>query len=469
MLGWVNYFRDLFDPYGDAASAIALLIVIGGGVFGFIRLLPRLFGHRPAPQEVMVVNPLAEQPYKMEVAEFIRIRSAMRDDILRELAVADPSEAVLLRRRVEELERQIADPDPALAEALAQVESLKARLEREGNSIGAEKLAAAEAALDRLDFSIADALFAEIEERQKLEVQTAARAAFARGEIAEAEARWSDAAAHYSRAASLHPTLESLFRATHFTQLAGHYPRAQRLAQEYLDMARAGGSPAELSRALDRYAAVLQLVGQFPAAEAMFSEALKIVRETFGPVNENHAAVLNNLAGVVWPQGRYGEAERLYAQAIEIDRETIGETHTNFAIHLNNLAGVVEAQGRYGEAEGLYRQAIEICQKTIGEDHPDFATLLNNLAGSVQAQGRYGEAEGLSGQALKITSKTVGQSHPSYAIRLANLGQLLGEMGRKEEAREMLQQCSDIFRAALPADHPHIAEASRRLKALDTP
>ena len=291
MLGWINYIEDILDDYGDAASTAAFLAFLLGCIWGAAKLFPRLFGHRPAPQEVMVVNPPAEQPYKMEVAEFIRIRSVMRDDILRELAVADPSEAVLLRRRVDEFERQIADPDPALAEALAQIESLKARLEREGNSIGADKLAAAEAALDRLDFSIADDLFAEIEDRQKLEVQTAARAAFARGEIADNEVRWADAAAHYTRAASLHPTLGALHKATDFTQMAGNYPRAERLAQEYLEMARESGNPVVLSLALDRKAAVMRKLGHFAVAETLGRESLEIARRSFGETHENVAAL----------------------------------------------------------------------------------------------------------------------------------------------------------------------------------
>ena len=71
--------------------------------------------------------------------------------------------------------------------------------------------------------------------------------------------------------------------------------------------------------------------------------------------------------------------------------------------------------------------------------------------------------------AVEIDRKTIGEEHPDFAMHLANLGQLLGDMGRKDEARPMLLQSLDIFRAALPADHPHIAEAERRLAALGTP
>lgn len=117
------------------------------------------------PERIETVNPPPAPKGQLTVADVLRIRREMRADLLAELATADPAEAVILHRRVEELERQIADPDPALAAAEAEVAHLKTLLEREANQIGDDRLRAAEEAMDLLDFSLADALFAEVEER----------------------------------------------------------------------------------------------------------------------------------------------------------------------------------------------------------------------------------------------------------------------------------------------------------------
>ena len=87
---------------------------------------------------------------------------------------------------------------------------LEALLERSGNDIGGDRIAQAKAALEKGDYSIADDIFAEIEARNTLAVQETARAAFGRGEIAEEQVRWADAATHYTRAADLDPTFDHI-------------------------------------------------------------------------------------------------------------------------------------------------------------------------------------------------------------------------------------------------------------------
>lgn len=404
-------------PLGALAAVLAILAFI----FSIFRAVAWLWRKS---EQVEIVNLPPAPKGQLTVAEFLQIRREMRADLLAELATADPAEAVILRHRVEELERQIADPDPALAAALAEIANLKEKLEREANQIGAGRLRAAEEAMDRLDFSLADALFAEVEERQRLEIQTAARAAFGRGEIAEAEIRWADAATHYARAAQLDPSFNTLFYATHFTQLTGEYSRAERLALECLALARAGDDPTDLSRALDNYATVLQRLG------------------------------------------RYAEAEKIFTQALEIERATVGEGHPDYAVQLNNLAGTVWAQGRFAEAERLYREALNICRATIGERHPNYATHLNNLAGVVRAQGRYSEAERLYRQALEIDRASIGEGHPDYAIDLNNLAGVLVKLDRPDDARPLYEQALGIFRATLPPDHPHIQKVEEHLSKL---
>jgi len=403
---------------------------------------------------------------KLTIADFLEIRRQMRADLLQELKIADPSEAVILRARVDELERQIADPEPALATALEENARLKAQLDREGSYIGAEKLADAKAAVDRLDYRMADEIFAEIEERQKIEVQIAARAVFGRGEIAEAEVRWRDAATHYTRAASLDPTPQTLHKATQFAQLAGDYARAERLAAAYLALACAGDDPETLSRALGQSATVAFRMARYVEAEGLFRQALEIDRTTIGEMHPDYAAGLSSLSEVLMAEGHYTEAEALSRQALEIDRVANSKLQAVDARHLNNLAGVVHAQGRHAEAEDLYRQALEIDRITKGELHPAFATRLNNLGNVVMVQGRHAEAEALYRQALTIGGATIGEVHPDYATRLNNLGRVVQAQGRYSDAEELFRQALEIGRATIGELHPDSATRLNNLAAV---
>ncbi|MEP3946949.1 tetratricopeptide repeat protein [Ascidiaceihabitans sp.] len=382
-----------------------------------------------APETIEQIKPNATKDGpSLTTAEFIRLRRELKGDLEEEFKAANAEGQARLRERIAELQSQIANPEPALAEAQKQISDLKDRLSRMGNEVGGERLNEAYDAFQRLDYSVADEIFAEVEERQRLEVEQASRAAFGRGEIAEAEVRWADAATHYARAARLADTLDTLYKAALFAKLAGDYKSSLRFAEDMVAKARAEDDRPNLSRALDRLATAYQETGQYEPSEALFREAL------------------------------------------QIEATDQGKTSRTYATYLNNLALVVKAQGRYVEAEGLYREALEITRATIGEGHPDYATRLNNLAGVVEAQGRFAEAEGLYREALEVTRATVGEKHPSYAIRLVNLGSLLGQTGRATEGREMLEQALGIFRATLPEDHPNIAATLGHIADLpDTP
>jgi tetratricopeptide (TPR) repeat protein len=398
--------------------------------------------------------------------QHLTILQKREDQLEAKLADAHQEEKDLLQRQIDDLRTQIANPEHSLAEARKRIADLERLLDREANHIGGDRIARAKAALEQGDYSLADDIFAEIEARNELTVQETARAAYGRGEVAEAEVRWQDAARHYADAARLNPGYDNLYKAREYAWRAGHLDAAHRHGTDLLALARTEGTQEQIAVALNEHALTIKALGRYTEAETLYREALEIGRATLGEGHPDYATRLSNLANVLQAQGRHREAETLYRQSSQIERTTIGEGHPNYAIGLNNLALVVQAQGRYDEAEGLCREALEIDRATIGEGHPNFATHLNNLAGVVQAQGWYEEAETLYRQSSEIERTTIGEQHPDYAIGLNNLAGVLVNLDRAAEARPLLEQALAIFRATLPADHPHIAETEGHLAAL---
>ena len=330
--------------YGVELGSVAALVAIA--TFAFKPVLSLISGKKE-PDTLTVVKETikalsAEQSKdgpKLTVPELIRIRREMKADLEAELATADQPEKEQLRARIAELEKQIADPESALAEAQRRIADLEARLERSGNNIGGDRLAKARAALERGDFSIADEVFAEIEDRRELEAKEAARAAYGRGEIAEEQVRWLDAAEHYSRAARLDPSYETLLKAGEFFWRAGRHTEA--IWQE--------------------------------------EQLVKIAKAEFGAKDAKSAIALNNLAFSYNELGRYVEAEPLLRQALEIDRKTLGTDHPDYAIHLNNLGTLLSKTGQYGEAEPLCCEALAVLEAALGAEHPHTVTARGNL------------------------------------------------------------------------------------------
>jgi tetratricopeptide (TPR) repeat protein len=501
----------IWDWFGDEdhqnrvtaiATSLTVILTIAGAMLGALwYVITRLIWHRNRPENAPDQPQPAALPQGdvLSMDQHLTILQKREEHLEARLSTAHAEEKDLLQRQITELQAQIANPEESLAKAQKRIADLEALLDREANQIGADRIAEAKAALEQGDYSLADDIFAEIEAKNELAVQETARAAYGRGEVAEAEVRWGDAHKHYANAARLDPSFDNLRNAREFAWRAGDYTAAHRYGEALLAFARKDGTQEQLSLALNEHALTVQAQGRYAEAEGLFREALDIDRATIGEghpsyaihlnnlanavraqrrhaeaeglyreavaitreaVGEGHptyAIQLNNLAGVVQAQGRHEEAEGLYREALEIDRVTIGERHPDYAIHLSNLAGVVRAQGRYAEAEELYREALEIDRATIGDGHPDYAIDLNNLAGAMEAQGRYAEAEGLYREALEIGRATIGTGHPDYAIDLNNLAGVLVEQGKPEEARPLYEQALEIFRATLPPDHPYIA------------
>jgi len=369
----LGFLSDHSKELGAAGGLVAVILFIWTIVkWPFKRDKPTQL----APETIdQIKPPQAKDGTTLTVAEFIRLRRELKADLEQDLAEADDAEKSQLRARIAELESQIANPEEALAEARKRIADLEARLDREANHIGGDRIARAKAALEQGDYSLADEIFAEIEARNELAVQETARAAHGRGEVAEAEVRWQDAYSHYKRASELHETFDHLTAYAHMTWRLAKGAEAVAVQQRLVDWAKSehGNDSAE------------------------------------------YASLLNNLASVLREQGRNEEAEGLYREALEIDRATLGEWHPDYASHLNNLGSVVKAQGRYDVAEALYREALEIDRTTLGEGHPNYAMNLGNLGSLLAETDRVAEGRAMLEQALTIFCAALPPDHPHIA------------------------------------------------------
>ena len=210
-------FVAFLGAYGVELGGGAALLAIVGFFWSPFR---RLFQPKPEPTETnrptAILTP--KEAAGHDVAYFINVQKALKAELEAEFANAHAEEKDVLRARISELQSQLQNPDDALKVAQGRVAELEARLTRLGNSIGGDRLTEARAALARFDYSVADEIFADIEARQEMAVKDAARAAFGRGEVAEAEIRWADAAEHYERAARLDPDFDGLGKASKFAR-----------------------------------------------------------------------------------------------------------------------------------------------------------------------------------------------------------------------------------------------------------
>ncbi len=145
-----------------------------------------------------------------------------------EMAQAHGEELALLTRQLQAIQSDRDNLAESFARTVEELRLLRLRLNDFAPLLPREQLEAAQAALYDGERAAADALLAELQAQTADSVTLAAQAAFLRGQIAESEIRWADAARYYAEAARLNPSFDHLKKAHEFAWRMGDYPAALR-------------------------------------------------------------------------------------------------------------------------------------------------------------------------------------------------------------------------------------------------
>lgn len=226
---------------------------------------------------------------------------------------------------------------------------------------------------------------------------------------------------------------------------------------------------AEQSEVLLKLGRVLELVGQWDAAQARYQAALDRATEqakvqlvaqcqaTIGELqrkrgNYNEAAdwqaqaqlvfdSIHDRAGVAQTlhyqgtlaaqQGHFEAANRLYSASLTIRREL--DDQSQIASLLSNMGIVARYQGNYAEARHLHEEALVI-RRTIGDRHA-ISNSLGNLGNVALDQQDYAAARRLQEETLAI-ARLIGNRW-SVAISLNNLANVARAQHDVRAAREM--------------------------------
>jgi tetratricopeptide (TPR) repeat protein len=184
-----------------------------------------------------------------------------REQELRELFQATLGQSEE-RRKTIELELQgvqgkLGDLQKSYEERVTELKRVAGELEALRGQVPDAKLQEALGALGQGRTKLADALFAEVENREQQAIERAARAAFERGRIAYQEVRWQEARSHFEKADRLVPDHDEY--STWAAQLAwelGDYSTAARRYEAILDRVRKekGEDAPEMTIALNNLA-----------------------------------------------------------------------------------------------------------------------------------------------------------------------------------------------------------------------
>ncbi|MGI9289460.1 MAG: tetratricopeptide repeat protein [Pseudomonadales bacterium] len=259
------------------------------------------------------------------------------------------------------------------------------------------------------------------------------------------------------------PPKQNLALASTLTQLAfsynstDKYDEAQKLLEEALAIHRAIGiESVEQAEILNALGEAQRLQANHEQAEALYREAIAILRQVTNGDHSELATGLHGLAMLQRLQGDAAKAEANSREAVEIFRTVLGESHSYYTVGLNGLGLLLAYLERYEEAEPLHLRALNIQERILGKEHPYVAHTLRYLGFLAYRQRQLEAAEGYYRRALSVQKKIDGGESATVALALSGLGTVLTQRGEYEEAESVFAAMLEMDRAIFSPDSPTI-------------
>jgi tetratricopeptide (TPR) repeat protein/predicted Ser/Thr protein kinase len=198
---------------------------------------------------------------------------------------------------------------------------------------------------------------------------------------------------------------------------------------------RMGSNARHRMQLLSNWAAVYALAGDDEHAQALYEEALALVRELDEPLGL--ATVLNNVGAFHAEARRLEQAKPYLEEAVLRQEELLGPDHPSTLRTRTNLGVIAMMAGRNAEGRALLEAVLPRQEAALGPDHPEIAVTLEGLSSALLRAGELDAAEAMRRRVLEIRLKSHGpRSRPVLAAK-ANVSGFLVVAGRHAEAYAM--------------------------------
>jgi|GEM_PF-906670 len=168
--------------------------------------------------------------------------------------------------------------------------------------------------------------------------------------------------------------------------------------------------------------------GRYNFAENYLNQVLVISQRLYGERQPQVANCLLEIAILNFSQNLFDKAEALFLEAVDILKESLGVGHPDVNDARKELATIYNSQEMYEKAESLLLQVLEVKQDLFDDEHPEVAASLVDLAAICVSRKQYQIAKSYYEEALKIYKKTLKSGHPDILFiqrKLANTKQKL--------------------------------------------
>lgn len=231
-----------------------------------------------------------------------------------------------------------------------------------------------------------------------------------------------------------------------------------------LDSERLDADDIDVINTRNRFALLLQTLGDVARARALSEDIVVRLRRTLGEDHPHTLGTTSNLALQLQEMGEVEEARVLDEYTLDRRRRVLGEDDPDTLTSANNLANDLYLLGETERARELHEDTLTRRRQILGEDHPDTLTSADNVAIVLHGLGEREEGRALRVDVLRRRRRTLGENHPDTLTSAAHLVIDLTALGEVEQARALSVDTLARMRKTQGDDHPHTLALARRLE-----
>ncbi len=223
-----------------------------------------------------------------------------------------------------------------------------------------------------------------------------------------------------------------------------------------------------LAQVLNNRGLLLSDDGQYAAAEASLSEALKLCEQDLGPNHLSTGKAWFALAQNAFNAGDLPKAQVRIANALRIERRVLDKDNPILADTLSMQGQIQQGLGRMAEAERSLREAVSIYRKAFNGPHYLIGIAEVYLALIESQRGDTDAALASLAEAKRNYDASYGAIHPNHGDLLVNRAKVLARAGRLTEARSDCAAGMTILRDTLGPEASFTRQMAAECRALAT-
>ena len=250
-----------------------------------------------------------------------------------------------------------------------------------------------------------------------------------------------------------------------FLRDRGDQQGAERMERENLELWRkVAGNHVDVLYAQSNLGLILLAEGNDRDAEPLLQAALEARQKQLGERHPLVAVSLVNYGRALEAREDYTGAEANFTQAAEILRDTTGPASWNLENVLASFALLQMDRADYGGAEAYARQALAMTRTLGGDKNPEASGLLLDIGIAREFGGDAAGAEPFLGEALEIEKATLPSGYPALVTAETRLAESLVDQGKPELAEPLLRDAVASSRhPPFPVPAWQLAEAESAL------